>query len=159
LRILNFKRARRPYAQTSRSRVGNKNGDVVVLQLRRVVIESEDTHQYKYGMKPEEIETADYDIRDALSDGFIGWLNEKSVMKRSDWKYDDLKSMNIDEFRYYCLVPPAIRRANRVATSRHKNKRVMASPLEQLALEQTERVQYGQRSPRLEAESHGQFRP
>jgi hypothetical protein len=57
-------------------------------------------------------EVATYQIRDAISDGFVEWLNADHVLNRADWRYADLQNMET-EFSAGCLSPDQVWRTNR----------------------------------------------
>jgi hypothetical protein len=75
-------------------------------------IERKDPRQMSY-MRKEKFETADYDIKDQVSDAFVAWLNKENILTKADWKYDDLHSMTVFLTGYHCLKPSEVWRANR----------------------------------------------
>jgi len=61
-----------------------------------------------------------YQVQDHIADGFLQWLNTNKVSAKSNWVYDDLKSLNQYDLGQLfngrameCLFPAEVWRANR----------------------------------------------
>ena len=57
-------------------------------------------------------ETSAYQVRDSISDDFVGWLNGNRLLGRVDWRYDELEAFDAQQY-VNCLSPKDIWRANR----------------------------------------------
>ncbi len=88
------------------------HGDYNCLRIRNTLWDFVSPNKRSTEIARQKAEVATYQIRDAISDEFVAWLNADRVLDRTNWNYADLQNIAID-FSAGCLSPGQIWRANR----------------------------------------------
>ena len=87
-------------------------GDYNCLRMRNTLWDFVSSKKPSTELARQKAEASTYQIRDAISDEFVEWLNADHVLDRTDWTYADLQNIET-EFSAGCLSPDQVWRSNR----------------------------------------------
>jgi hypothetical protein len=104
------------------------HGDYNCLRIRNTLWDFVSPAKRSTEIARQKAEASTYQIRDAISDGFVEWLNADHVLDRGDWNYSDLQNIATD-FSAGCLSPDQIWRANRYYEPSDITLVIMPSPI------------------------------
>jgi hypothetical protein len=90
----------------------SRHGDYNCLRLRNMLWDFVAPYKRTTEAARQKADVSTYQVRDVISDDFVGWLNSRRIFDRADWTYDDLQTMDTN-FSVGCLSPEQAWRVNR----------------------------------------------